>query len=110
VGTKFFFQLFFLLISITAFAHEGCMKSRSQPEKIYVQPEQIAFFEQQIWVNLGPENWIPVEGVASDSTGFYALSYESDPDDVVPGTKKCWNCGATNSLRATTCWKCSAKI
>jgi len=108
--TRLFFQVFFLLISTCTFAHASYMESRGQSEKIYVQAEQVSFFEKQIWVLLGPENWIPVKGVASDPVGFYVVSYHTEPDDIVPGTKKCWNCYATNSLRATTCWKCGKQI
>ena len=107
---RLFFQIFFLLTSVSTFAHELRMESQSQPEKIYVQPEQVTFWEKQIWICLGPENWIPVKGISSDPTGFYALSFEADPGDLVPGTKKCWNCGTTNALKAPTCRKCGEKI
>jgi len=108
--TRRFFQLLLLLLSFCASAHEFRMEPRSHSEKIYVQPEQVAFVGKHIWVHVGPENWIPVQNVSSDATGLYAVPRDIDPDDIVPGTKKCWNCAATNSLRATTCWKCGKNI
>lgn len=106
-------KIFMVLVfgfSICGVAKESLLTPGKELQKVYIQPDKIALWDNQIFVDLGPLGWLPIDHLGADSNGYHVFDIWSDPDDIAPGIKQCCHCGAPNKLSANVCWKCKKPI
>ena len=68
--------------------------SEEEPEKIYVEPGQLAFVDHEIFANIKGD-WVRVRSILSDQTGLYVHNY--------PYTRWICKCGYNNDGADTAC-------
>ena len=94
-----FLRIFALLLSVfcvsQGFCHER--QDRSSSEKVYVQPNQISFLSDGIFILLNNQR-VPVDAISVDSNGVYASS--------VKFSRTCPKRGHENKWYANQCANC----
>ena len=73
------------------------LEEECAPRKYYVQASQLAFVNQEIFAQV-ENDWIPVNGVHSDTHGIYVLS-----NHPYHTRWRCGYCGYNNNSWDTTC-------
>ena len=98
---KYLSFLFFILIPLISFANESHPQihdflSKPAEKKIYIEPIQIGFSNNKIYVNF-EGHWQTVDAIYSDNSGIYI----KPPYFNYPW--KCRLCGVSNEFWRQTC-------
>ncbi len=106
----------FLMLAQVAYAQcSGCnsvgRSSLALNEKMYVEPNQIAFHDSKIYVQL-EENVFIVPAIYSDQDGFYIQLTKQPRGRCEPYEWKCPNpnCGRCNDFSDDTCPRCGTEM
>lgn len=89
-----------VLFSGSVFANQP--QKFKQREKMYVQPSQIAFERNSIFVQLGNQ-WIPVASLHVDAEGIFIIQDERETD---PLHWSCPRCKFQNFIGDNKCKRC----
>ncbi len=84
-------------------AEEDKCSEYSISEKTYIDPNQVHFIEDAIYVNI-QRLWVQTTAVHVDSNGFYISSFR--PVDESSFSWKCGKCGKYNEAFHNFCKKC----
>ena len=85
-----FLGIFAFLLPMTFYANPV-----EEPEKIYLEPSQVAFADRGIFIFIAGE-WIPVDSIHSDARGLYVAS-------KYPRSRWICSCGYNNYGGDDTC-------
>lgn len=96
IGSFMFFLIIGLFSVSQGFSHD--MQRIDRGEKIHVQPNQVYFSQNAIYVNLNNE-WVPTEAIHVDAQGLYVT-------DNAIGDWKCPKCYHQNKWYHSRCQNC----
>jgi hypothetical protein len=109
-------NIYFLFLSIactcasTIFAKcPDCNSHGIYMQNIYIQSNQIAFHDNQIYIQLDGDIFV-VPAIYSDQNGFYIQNIKQPRGRCEPYEWKCSICGTCNDFADYYCRQCKAEM